>query len=277
MTSTRPGGTSSAASWRPSPRSRAGEAAEIGVYRYDRWGRNALECLANVQRVEDAGGAVVSVMERGGRGDGHRPVHPPDGVRLAELQSDQIGDNGGPAHASRVRRGLPADGGPRFGYIRLGRVPDPGTEERYRRDPDDPAGERYVPDPVTGPVLADLYIRYTNGEPVRSLVRWLNSDGVTTAAGARWTRDSAAPGAGLRVRRGPAARPRPGVQAASPGGNADAPAASTSPVPTSQSSARRYGMPSWTRQEARRDTPVRLRDPVHPLSGLLTAAAPGTG
>src|SRR3954464_3145089 len=39
------------------------EAVEIGVYRYDRWGRNAVESLANVKRVELAGGQVISVSE----------------------------------------------------------------------------------------------------------------------------------------------------------------------------------------------------------------------
>src|ERR1017187_4799198 len=71
----------------------AGEAAEISVYRYDRWGRNAADSLANAARVEIAAANVVSVPE---------PLDPETSIgrynrtnsfALAEMQSDIIGDN----------------------------------------------------------------------------------------------------------------------------------------------------------------------------------------
>lgn len=246
----------------------AGEAAEIGVYRYDRWGRNALECLANVQRVEDAGGAVVSAMERIDVETAMGRFTRRMAFDLAELQSDQIGDGWKAAHGSRVGRQLPASGTPRFGYVRLGRVPDPVRKHVFRPDVSDPAGERYVPDPVTGPVLASLYERYAAGEGIRSLTRELNEAGVPTTRGGRWGHSALLQvlasgfGAGLLRAHDPACRckrrstyqcPRviyhPGAQ---------------DPV---------IGPDVWeafrARMAARRSVPGRLQEPVYPLSGLL--------
>jgi DNA invertase Pin-like site-specific DNA recombinase len=246
----------------------AGEAAEIGVFRYNRWGRNALECLANVKRVEDAGGQVISWTE---------PVDVETAIGkftrrmafdLAELESDQIADGWRYAHASRVARGLPPDGTPRFGYVRLGRVRDDARRQAWRRDPDDPAGERYVPDPVTGPVLAALYERYAGGEPVRSLARWLNEGGIHTGSGGRWTRDSLRQvlgsgfGAGLLHVHDPACKRKP--ERGKPCGRRVYVPGAHEPVITPE-----MWQAYTDRAERRREEHPRLRDPVHPLSGLL--------
>lgn len=165
----------------------AGQATEIGVFRYDRWGRNALESLANVKRVEDAGGAVHSFTEPVDAETATGRFSRGMAFQMAEYQSGMIGDNWKAAHASRILRGLPAVGTPRFGYVRLGRIPDPVRPHVYRRNPDDPLGERYAQDPVTAPVLAGLYERYINGEAKRALAAGLNAAGVKTVTGGRWS------------------------------------------------------------------------------------------
>jgi hypothetical protein len=96
------------------------EAREIVVYRYDRWGRNAADSLANVRRVELAGGGVVSATE---------PLDPDMAVgkcnrtnafALAELQSDLIGENWKAVHSSRKGRELPMmDSGFGAGLLRV--------------------------------------------------------------------------------------------------------------------------------------------------------------
>jgi site-specific DNA recombinase len=169
-----------------------GEAAEIVVYRYDRWGRNAVESLANVHRVESVGGSVVSATE---------PLDPETAIGrynrtnafgLAELQSDIISENWKAVMANRVSRQLTPSGSPRFGYRRVGRVPDtfynPSSRvrRRYRVDPDDP-DERYEPDPETAPVLAEIYGRYISGWGYGRIAVWLNECGVLNTRGAPWS------------------------------------------------------------------------------------------
>jgi DNA invertase Pin-like site-specific DNA recombinase len=246
----------------------AGEAAEIGVLKYDRWGRDALESLVNVKRVKSAGGDVVSFTEPFDSDTAIGEFSRLLAFGMAQLQSQQIGEGWQRAHASRTSRGLTADGGARFGYVRLGRVPDEGRKHAYRRDPDDPAGERYVPDPVTGPVLAAMYERFIAGEGPRSLARWLNAEGVITASGAAWTRDSvrlvlaSGFGAGLLWVHDPACRRRP---------ERGKPCKQRIHVPGAHRPV--IGGELWQayldRAAERSGTPPRLRDAVHPLSGLL--------
>lgn len=165
-----------------------GEAAGVLVYRFDRWGRNARESLVNIARVEQAGGRVISVTEPFDAETAIGRYTRTNALALAELQSDIIGDNWKAALASRVDRHLPGTGGPRFGYVRLGRVRNEADpRRRYRTDPDDPV-ERYETDPTTGPVLAELYERYVAGDGASSLLRWLNGTGARTVRGATFGR-----------------------------------------------------------------------------------------
>ena len=159
------------------------EAHGIAVYRYDRWGRNAVDSLANVQRVELVGGQVLSATE---------PLDPETAIgrynrtnafALAEMQSDIIGENWKAALGNRVSRGLPATGGDRFGYVRKGRVADPVEPNRFRRDVTDPGGERYEPGPKTSPVLAECYRLYVVGNGCNTILKWLNGAGFRTTRG----------------------------------------------------------------------------------------------
>ena len=254
----------------------AGEAAEIGVYRYSRWGRNALQSLANVKRVEDAGGGVVSATEPVDVETTFGQFTRAQAFLLAELESNMIADGWKSAHASRVNRGLPADGSPRFGYQRLGKIRDENRRQAWCRDPDDSEGERYAVDPETGPVLAALYERYSAGESVRSLVHWLNLSGVLTASGARWTRDSlrlvlaSGFGAGLLKIHDPACRCKGTSRDVR-----DCPRFAYVPGAHEAVIIPETWQAFLERTQARKDIPARLRDPVHPLSGLLYCGTSG--
>ena len=169
-----------------------GDADAVVVYRYDRWGRNALDSLVNIQRVEAAGGRVVSVTEPVDPGTSIGRYNRTNALALAELQSDIIGDNWRAAQDARRTRGLPHDGKPRFGYIRRGRVPaPPGLGiRRWVPDPDDPV-ERYEPDPDTAAWAEQMYLAYVSGSSPETIGAQLHAAGITTVSGARWT--------GLRV------------------------------------------------------------------------------
>lgn len=90
-------------------------------------------------------------------------------LAIARYQRDRIGKSWKQTHQHRIERGLSHSGKARWGYV-------------YDR-----TTSLHVPDPVTGPILADLYQRYVNGETVYSMVRWLNGLGHKTAGGVPWT------------------------------------------------------------------------------------------
>ena len=82
-------------------------------------------------------------------------------------------------HSERLAAGLPKTGNARFGYTRDKRY-DPRTDRYF------PSGPFFL-DPVTGPVLRELYRRYTAGAGFTPLVKWLNDEGHTTTAGQPWS------------------------------------------------------------------------------------------
>jgi DNA invertase Pin-like site-specific DNA recombinase len=160
----------------------AGDAREILVYRYDRWGRHALHSLMNIARVEAKGGQVVSATEPVDTKTAMGRQHRHQIFGWAQFQSDLIGENWKSAHAHRIARGLPAGGGHRWGYDRLGRVRDPFTTNRWVPDPTDPLGERYVPN-RWGEVLGEMYVRYASGASFYRICEWAHGVGARTTSG----------------------------------------------------------------------------------------------
>jgi DNA invertase Pin-like site-specific DNA recombinase len=164
----------------------AGDAREILVYRYDRWGRHALHSLMNIARVEAKGGQVVSATEPVDTKTAMGRQHRHQIFGWAQFQSDLIGENWKGAHAHRIARGLPSGGRPRFGYIRKGRVRDPYTRHRWVPDPTDPHGERFDPHPEHGEILAEMYTRYAAGTSYYRIGEWLDQLGVPAPGGQPW-------------------------------------------------------------------------------------------
>lgn len=166
----------------------AREAHEIVVYRYDRWGRSAVESLANIRRVEVAGGGVESATEPFDAETAIGKFSRHQALGMAEMQSDIIGENWRSAHKNRLARGLPATSTPRFGYVLKGRVPNPGNPKWKVRDLSDPLGERYEPDREggTAAVLKGLYVGYVNGAGSDKLCQDLNDAGILNSRGRKW-------------------------------------------------------------------------------------------
>lgn len=164
----------------------AGEAREIIVWKYSRFGRDARGIAENLGRVEDAGGQLISATEdvdaRTAVGQLTRSML----FDIAVFESNRAGEQWKEAHRHRHDAGLPGSARPRFGYERKGRVPDPENPRRTRRDTADPAGERYEHDPLTGPVLREMYLSYIRGDQPAVIAAVLNDAGIRNTRGTRW-------------------------------------------------------------------------------------------
>lgn len=143
----------------------AGEADTVVVWKWSRFGRNVRDCLVNIDRLEIAGGRLVAATEdfddspvgRFGRGQF---------LLMAQFESERIGEQWKEAHARRIRHGLPANGGPRYGYQQI-------------------AGG-YEIDPDTGPILAQMYRDYTAGKSAYVIAAGLHDSGIPGPQGAHW-------------------------------------------------------------------------------------------
>ena len=171
------------------------EAAEVVVWKYSRFGRERTGQALNLARVERAGGALQSATEDVDAGTSTGRFTRAMLMEIAAFESDRTSEVWHETWAWRIERGLPARGGPRFGYKLLGRLPNPlgvGTV----RDPS--ATEVYVPDTdlADGHAL-ELYRRafevYVSGadgrgRPMgyRGIADMWNRAGLTTTRGGAW-------------------------------------------------------------------------------------------
>lgn len=145
----------------------SGQLEVVVVWKFSRAARHRRRWAVAIDRIEVAGGSLESATEdldaRTSAGRLGRGVLAEVAAFEADVKSEQWRET----HADRIRRGLPAHGGPRWGYV-------------YDR------ATGYRPDEKLGPVLADLYRRYTAGESAGNLCRWLNQYGLRTTRGNRW-------------------------------------------------------------------------------------------
>jgi site-specific DNA recombinase len=146
-----------------------GAADILLVWKFSRAARHRLRWAVALDRVEQAGGRIESATEQvdvtTSTGRFTRGM-------LAELnafEAERIGEVWKEVHARRVNTGRPASGKPKWGYV-------------Y-----DQSQKLHVPDPDTAPVLASVYRRYTAGESMYQLVRWLNAHGYRTLSGGLWS------------------------------------------------------------------------------------------
>ncbi|GAB2832398.1 hypothetical protein GCM10022221_34120 [Actinocorallia aurea] len=165
----------------------AGEIREILVWRYDRWGRNTRDSLANIGRVRDKGGQVRSATEPFDPETAMGKYSITNALAMAEMQSDFIGEGWANIRAHREAIGLPAFAGERWGYRRVGRIPHPIDPNHTLRDPTTP--EAYLVtwdtwDPIRH---ADCYTQYATGTSMGDLVRALKADGILNAHGRTWS------------------------------------------------------------------------------------------
>lgn len=137
----------------------AGTADVLVVWKLSRVARNRKDWILAVDRVEGAGGRLESATEPMDTNTSSGRFARGMLAELAAFESERLGESWKDAHERRVKQGKPANGKPRYGY-------------QYDKE------NGFTPDPVQGPILAELYSRYLSGQSVYSLVQFLN-DGPT--------------------------------------------------------------------------------------------------
>lgn len=160
----------------------AGEAHGVAVWRYSRFGRDRTGNAINLARLQQAGGELESATE---------PVDATTAIgrfqrgmilEFSAFESDRAGEMWRETHDHRrYTLQLPAQGRKRFGYIWHRRY-DPATGKVQK--------EWYEPDPVTGPVVADLYRDYVDGSGFTKLCGKLNKAGHRTTQGTQWSTET---------------------------------------------------------------------------------------
>lgn len=145
-----------------------GQADTIVLWRWSRLSRSRRDWAVAADRADLAGCTIESATEPNDATAAGRFAR---GVmtELAAFESERIGEQWKETHDRRRRLGLPADGAPRYGYVKR----DDGT---------------YEPDPTEAPILAEMYRRYLRGEGFTRIVRWANMAGYPTKAGNEWSR-----------------------------------------------------------------------------------------
>jgi site-specific DNA recombinase len=161
-----------------------GEARGIVVWKYSRFGRTRDGVALNLKRLEDAGGQLVSATEEGDARTATGRLQRGILFEFAAYESDVRSEGWKETHDHRrYKLHLPASGRPRFGYIwHPRRVPDPSAPTGYRLQ-----DEKYEAHPELGPVMADRYRQYLDGEAFYALVHDLNNAGHRTTRGGVWT------------------------------------------------------------------------------------------
>ncbi|QDG88838.1 recombinase family protein [Pseudarthrobacter sp. NIBRBAC000502770] len=137
----------------------AGTADVLVVWKLSRVARNRKDWVIAVDRVEGVGGRLESATEPMDTTTSSGRFARGMLAELAAFESERMGESWKDAHERRVKQGKPANGKPRYGY-------------QYDKE------KGFTPDPVQGPILAELYTRYLSGQSVYSLVQFLN-DGPT--------------------------------------------------------------------------------------------------
>ncbi len=142
-----------------------GDASTILLWKWSRLSRSRKDWAVAADTVETLGGRIESATEAIDTSTSTGRLARGVMVEFAAFESERIGDVWREAHARRVAAGLPANGKPRFGY-------------QYDREQ-----KLHIPDPVTGPVLAQAYRRYLAGESTYKLTLWLRDSGTEPVAG----------------------------------------------------------------------------------------------
>ena len=134
----------------------------ILLWKWSRLSRNRLDWYTAADRAQQAGGRIESATEPIDTSTSIGRLSRGMMIEIAAFESERAGDQWREAHERRVRNGRPHHGKNRFGYV-------------Y-----DPEEKLHVPDPVTAPIVRDLYQRYVDGESIYRLVQWLNEHEIPT-------------------------------------------------------------------------------------------------
>lgn len=139
-----------------------GEVDVIILWKWSRWSRNRLDWYVAADKAQQAGGRIESATEPIDTSTSIGRLSRGMMIEIAAFESERAGDQWREAQERRVRQGRPHHGKNRFGYY-------------Y-----DPVEKLHIPDPVTAPIMRDLYQRYVDGTSIYRLVQWLNENEVPT-------------------------------------------------------------------------------------------------
>ncbi|MEW2573612.1 recombinase family protein [Streptomyces sp. NPDC047070] len=155
----------------------SGDAREIAVWKYSRFGRTRHGVAINLARLNRVGGQLESATEEVDASTAAGRFHRGMLFEVAAFESDRAGEQWKETIQWRREHGLPGGGGKRAGYIWYPRI---GPDGR-------PQEERYVPDPESAKAYGDLYRRYVEGEGYQPLANWLNRHGYLNTRGRPWS------------------------------------------------------------------------------------------
>ncbi|OIJ96309.1 hypothetical protein BIV23_32660 [Streptomyces monashensis] len=153
---------------------------------WSRFGRNLRESLQHLDALMDYGIEVRAAREDF---DGKTTIGRfaiAQMLNIAELESNQKADSWRDTFERRRVKGLPHSNRGRFGYFRCETCPGWSFGKKLETCPKCRSGILRI-DPVTGPVLAQLYRDYAAGVSVRKLVIDLNRRGIKTFTGKPFT------------------------------------------------------------------------------------------
>jgi len=144
----------------------AGHCEGLIVAKLDRFGRTLIDGLQHIDRIQKAGGTFVSVADGFDLTTDTGRLVLRLMLSLAEFELDRVKGNWEDARARAVARGIHPCATVPFGYQRAD-------------------GGRLDPDPVTSPVVEELYERRAGGATWSELIAWMESTGAQTAGWGR--------------------------------------------------------------------------------------------
>lgn len=134
-----------------------GEADIVVVWKWSRLARNRKDFAVTCDYVEGRGGRIESSTEPIDTSTAAGRFQRGMMAELAAFESERIGEDWQNLHQSRRLKGLPAQGGDRYGYVRDG--------NEFRIKPD------------TGPILRSMYLEYIGGRGFTWIATMLNRQG----------------------------------------------------------------------------------------------------
>jgi site-specific DNA recombinase len=140
----------------------AGEAAGILVWNLRRFSRSLKDALNSLERIEAAGGKVYSATEQFDSSTSGRTMRNFAFV-MAQDELERARDSFRLSTTNALARGVWIAAKVPFGYLK---------DEETRQ---------LIPDPITAPLVRELFERRAGGESVTALMRWLASEGYPMA------------------------------------------------------------------------------------------------
>jgi hypothetical protein len=221
-----------------------GQADIVVLWKWSRLSRSRRDWAVAIDMLEAAGGRVESATEPVDVATSTGRLARGVLAEFAAFESERIGEVWKEVHASRRARGVPAQGGDRFGY---------------QRD-----GDTYAPDPGTAPYLSSMYARYIGGAGFVAIADELNRAGVRTLSGGPWSRDRVTRVLDSGFAAGQLVRGRGARATWVPG---------THPAVIDERTWKAY---QQARQRRAGEAPA-VTEPVYVLSGLIRCGDPGCG